>query len=122
MFDHVGIKVSNFEASLAFYRAALEPLGYEAQSVDPAGKSAGFGPKGSLAFWIGEGKPTQAFHLAFASPGRAAVGRFYEAALGAGGTDNGRPGTRSDYSANYYAAFVIDPDGNNVEAVTFAAK
>lgn len=122
MFDHVSIKVSDFEKSLAFYRAILAPLGHEAQHVDSAGKSAGFGPKGSPALWIAEGKPKSHAHLAFKSPGRAAVGHFHEAALGAGGKDNGQPGLRADYGDRYYAAFVLDPDGNNVEAVTFEAR
>ena len=118
MFNHVGIKVSHFQKAFAFYKAALAPLGYEAQSVDLDGKNAGFGPKGSPALWVGEGKATKVLHLAFESPDRASVKRFYDAALAAGGKDNGEPGPRPDYGPTYYAAFVIDPDGNNVEAVT----
>lgn len=118
MFNHVGIKVANFQKALAFYRAALAPLGYEAQSVDADAKSAGFGPKGNPGLWIGEGKATKALHLAFESVDRASVERFYDAALAAGGKDNGAPGPRPDYGPSYYAAFVIDPDGNNIEAVT----
>ena len=121
MFDHVSIKVADFEKSLAFYRAALAPLGFEAQQVENAGKSAGFGPKGRVGLWIAEGKPV-AVHLAFRSAGRAAVRDFHQAALRAGGRDNGKPGPRPDYSETYYAAFVFDPDGNNVEAVTFEAE
>ena len=122
MFDHVSLKVADFSKSLAFYRAALAPLGFVPQHVDEAGKSAGFGPKGEVGLWIAEGKPRSNAHLAFESPDRAAVARFYEAALGAGGKDNGKPGLRADYGPNYYAAFAIDPDGNNVEAVTLVAK
>jgi catechol 2,3-dioxygenase-like lactoylglutathione lyase family enzyme len=118
MFDHVSIKVADFRKSLAFYRAALAPLGYVAQHVDEAGRSAGFGPEGAPALWIAEGSPKASAHLAFKSPDRAAVGRFHDAALRAGGKDNGQPGLRPDYSPTYYAAFAIDPDGNNVEAVT----
>ena len=122
MIDHVSLKVSDFAKSLAFYRAALTPLGYEAQSVDAASKSAGFGPPGSPVLWIAEGKGKGTVHIAFKSKGRAPVSRFYEAALGAGGKDNGKPGLRPDYSEAYFAAFVLDPDGNNIEAVTLDAK
>jgi catechol 2,3-dioxygenase-like lactoylglutathione lyase family enzyme len=122
MFDHVSLKVANFAKSLAFYRAALGPLGYEAQHVDEAGKSAGFGPKGRVRLWIAEGTTHGSTHLAFESPDRAAVSRFYEAALRSKGKDNGKPGLRPDYADNYYAAFVLDPDGNNVEAITYSAS
>jgi catechol 2,3-dioxygenase-like lactoylglutathione lyase family enzyme len=118
MFDHVSLKVHDFGKSLAFYTVALAPLGYEAQHVDEAGKSAGFGPKGNVGLWIAEGKPRASVHLAFGSSNRASVVRFFEAALRSGGKDNGKPGVRPDYAKHYYAAFVLDPDGNNVEAVT----
>ena len=121
MFDHVSLKVRDFEKSLAFYRAALAPLGYEAQHVDERGKSAGFGPKGAVGLWIGEGTARGAVHVAFKSPDRASVTKFFQAALKGGGKDNGEPGLRPDYAKNYYAAFVLDPDGNNVEAVTLHA-
>jgi len=121
MFDHVTIKVAHFAKSLAFYRAALAPLGYEAQSVDEEGKSAGFGPKGAPALWIMEGASRSSAHIAFQSKSRKAVGQFYDEALAKGGKDNGKPGLRPDYGEHYYAAFVIDPDGNNVEAVTYVA-
>jgi catechol 2,3-dioxygenase-like lactoylglutathione lyase family enzyme len=120
MFDHVSIKVADFRKSLAFYRSALAPLGFVAQHVDDAGRSAGFGPEGAVGLWIAEGSPGSSAHIAFASAGRAAVSRFHEAALRAGGKDNGKPGVRADYAPTYYAAFVLDPDGNNVEAVTHA--
>jgi catechol 2,3-dioxygenase-like lactoylglutathione lyase family enzyme len=122
MFDHISLKVSRFAPSLAFYRAALTPLGLHAQYVDEAGKSVGFGPEGSVGLWLAEGERAGVVHLAFKSPTRALVTRFYEAALAAGGKDNGKPGLRKDYGENYYAAFVIDPDGNNIEAVTFSKK
>ncbi len=99
MFDHVTLKVADFRRSLAFYRAALAPLGLEAQHIDEAGKSAGFGPSGAVGLWIAEGKPAAAVHLAFKGSGRSAVARFHEAALRSGGTDNGRPGLRPDYAA-----------------------
>ena len=116
MFDHVSLAVRDFWKSLAFYRAALAPLGYEVQAVDEAGKSAGFGTRTKTALWISEGSPSHA-HLAFESPNRARVAEFHAAALRHGGTDNGGPDLRPDYAKDYYAAFVIDPDGNNVEAV-----
>ena len=122
MFDHVSLKVSDFKRSLAFYRAALAPLGLEAQHVDETSKSAGFGPRGTVGIWIAEGPAGAAVHLAFKGANRAAVAGFFEAARGAGGKDNGTPGPRPDYSDTYYAAFVLDPDGNNVEAVTFSKK
>jgi catechol 2,3-dioxygenase-like lactoylglutathione lyase family enzyme len=123
MFDHVTLKVSRFSKSLAFYRAALAPLGLEAQQVDEPGKSAGFGPQGSVGLWLAEGQDGGGtVHLAFKAADRAAVARFFEAARAAGGKDNGKPGPRPDYSATYYAAYVLDPDGNNIEAVTFASK
>jgi uncharacterized protein (DUF1330 family)/catechol 2,3-dioxygenase-like lactoylglutathione lyase family enzyme len=122
MFDHVSLKVRQFKKSLEFYRAALAPLGYEAQQVDETGKSAGFGPKGDVGLWLAEGSPTSSAHLAFRGPNRASVARFFEAALLFGGRDNGKPDVRPDYAADYYAAFVLDPDGNNVEAVVHEAK
>jgi catechol 2,3-dioxygenase-like lactoylglutathione lyase family enzyme len=117
MFDHISLKVRDFGKSLAFYKAALAPLGCEPQHIDEAGKSAGFGPKGNVRLWIAEGGPHGSTHLAFESPDQAAVARFYEAAVRSGGRDNGKPGLRPDYATDYYAAFVLDPDGNNVEAV-----
>jgi catechol 2,3-dioxygenase-like lactoylglutathione lyase family enzyme len=120
MIDHVGIHARDFAKALRFYREALAPLGYVAQSVDEAAKSAGFGKPGAPALWLdgnaSNGKVT-GIHLAFLAPDRAAVARFYEAACQHGGKDNGKPGLRADYGPGYYAAFVVDPDGNNVEAV-----
>lgn|SRR5262249_36615747 len=120
MFDHVTLKVADFEKSLAFYRAALAPLGLQEQALDKASKSVGFGPKGMPRLWLTEAKPRSHVHLAFESRDRDAVSRFHQRGLEAGGKDNGPPGPRADYGANYYAAFVLDPDGNNIEAVTFA--
>jgi uncharacterized protein (DUF1330 family)/catechol 2,3-dioxygenase-like lactoylglutathione lyase family enzyme len=123
MFDHVSLKVRDFQASLAFYRAALAPLGFEADSLDEAGRSVGFARHGTVRLWISQGAPASAaFHLAFESPDRAAVARFHQRALEAGGKDNGAPDLRPDYAADYYAAFVLDPDGNNVEAVVHEAR
>jgi catechol 2,3-dioxygenase-like lactoylglutathione lyase family enzyme len=117
MIDHVQFKVKSFEKSSQFYARALEPLGYGVQYEDPANRSAGFGTKDATLLWIGEGTPVTRVHVAFRARDRSAVQKFHAAALAAGGTDNGAPGLRTDYSPTYYAAFVLDPDGNNVELV-----
>jgi catechol 2,3-dioxygenase-like lactoylglutathione lyase family enzyme len=117
MYDHVGLKVKDLDASVRFFSAALAPLGHELCSRDAAG--AGLGPKGAAALWLSLAKGTKGagVHVAFAAPDRAAVDRFHKSGLKAGGRDNGAPGPRPDYGPKYYAAFLIDPDGNNVEAV-----
>ena len=117
MYDHIGLKVSDVAASARFFEAALKPLGFVLCSHDESG--AGFGPKDQPALWIYGGGESNGggAHVAFRAPDRAAVARFHAAGLAAGGRDNGAPGVRADYSPNYYAAFLIDPDGNNVEAV-----
>jgi catechol 2,3-dioxygenase-like lactoylglutathione lyase family enzyme len=85
--------------------------------MEPSASAAGFGRWGKPDFWIGEGEPGQAFHIAFAADDRATVDAFHEAAIAAGGRDNGGPGLRPEYHPSYYGAFVLDPDGNNIEAV-----
>ncbi|HZT47707.1 MAG TPA: VOC family protein [Hyphomicrobiaceae bacterium] len=117
MYDHIGLKVKDLDASVRFYRGALAPLGHELCSRDEAG--AGLGPKGAAALWLSlaKGAKGAGVHVAFAAPDRAAVDRFHKSGLEAGGRDNGAPGPRPDYGPKYYAAFLIDPDGNNVEAV-----
>ena len=122
MFHHVQISVSDFPRALRFWKSALEPLGYVAQYVDEAAKSAGFGPPGTPRLWIGPGSskgPSSkgTVHLAIEAKTEEAVKRFYAAALASGAKDNGPPGPRPDYGPKYWAAFVIDPDGNNIEAV-----
>ena len=123
MLDHVGIPVSDYARSKAFYLLALAPLGYdlvmEVSSKETGGEShAGFGAKGRPQFWIGGGKPIKGMvHFAFMAKDRAAVDAFHAAALKAGGKDNGAPGLRPHYHANYYGAFVLDPDGHTIEAV-----
>lgn len=113
MYDHIGLKVKDAAASVRFYAAALKPLGHE---LDESG--SGFGPPGAPALWLYEDAlPKAGTHLALKASNRAAVDAFHEAGLKAGGSDNGKPGLRTDYAPNYYAAFLIDPDGNNVEAV-----
>ena len=116
MLDHVGVPVSDFERSKRFYEQALTPLGYEL-IMEPSVSAAGFGRFGKPDFWISQGEPGQAFHIAFAADERATVDAFHEAAMAAGGRDNSGPGLRPEYLPNYYGAFVFDPDGNNIEAV-----
>lgn len=117
MYDHIGLRTPNLAKALAFFEAALAPLGHELTYQDDA--TAGFGKKdGATGLWLhGDAKAGTGAHVAFTAPSRDAVDAFYAAAMAAGGTDNGIPGLRADYSPTYYAAFVIDPDGNNVEAV-----
>ena len=117
MYDHIGIKVANLDASIRFYTAALAPLGYVLCSKDDSG--AGFGPKGQPALWPyrHEGLKSDGAHIAFRAPDHAAIRKFHAEGVKAGGRDNGAAGPRADYSPTYYAAFLIDPDGNNVEAV-----
>jgi catechol 2,3-dioxygenase-like lactoylglutathione lyase family enzyme len=119
MIDHIGITVSNYEDSKAFYRAALAPLGYELiMEIKEAGPHAGFGQGGKPDFWIGAGGRTAPkVHVAFRAKDRATVHSFHEAALAAGAQDNGPPGLREIYHPSYYGAFVLDPDGHNIEAV-----
>lgn len=119
MIDHLGITVSDYERSKAFYLAALAPLGYGlVMEVTEVGPHAGFGEPGKPDFWIAAGeRTTPQVHVAFRAKDRATVRAFHEAALAAGARDNGRPGLREIYHPTYYGAFVLDPDGHNVEAV-----
>lgn len=125
MIDHLGVTVSDFDRSLAFYRTVLAPLGYGVvMEVTPqmsgnGSRHAGFGRDGKPDFWIGAGGEAtrNGLHVALAAPNRAAVDAFHAAALGAGAKDNGPPGIRAMYHPDYYGAFVIDPDGHNLEAV-----
>lgn len=125
MIDHIPIGVSDFERLRAFYTAALAPLGVTVMMEFAAGKTesgapaAGFGREGADPFFFigGEGKTRPFIHLAISARSRAEVDAFHKAALAAGATDNGGPGLRPHYGSNYYAAFVCDPDGHNLEAV-----
>ena len=117
--DHISIGVSDLPASRRFYLAALAPLGFvELDSWSEGGEETAFGPDGLDDFAISTAYPVNGGgHIAFAADSRAEVDAFHAAALAAGATDNGGPGIRPEYSAGYYGAFVLDPDGYNVEAV-----
>src|ERR1700755_3301778 len=116
MYDHIGLKVKSLDASVRFYTAALAPLGYVLNSRDDSG--AGCGPKDASALWLYAEKGSAAgAHIAFRAPDHASIKKFHAEGLKAGGRDNGGAGPRADYSPSYFAAFLIDPDGNNVEAV-----
>ena len=120
MLDHMTLRVRNMDASRAFYAAALAPLGYGIIADYGEGDGIAFGPPGQDDFAIapaGGGTPTGPVHLAFYARDRAAVGDFHVFGMSAGGRDNGPPGLRPHYHPDYYAAYLIDPDGNNVEAV-----
>ena len=121
MFDPVGLNVTSYEASRAFYEQALAPLGWRVVMSFDEWKAAGFGTFDKPDFWISEREPCgTGTHVAFVAPDRATVDAFHAAALAAGGRDNGEPGVREMYHPTYYAAFVLDADGNNVEAVCHA--
>ncbi|MCE5232478.1 MAG: VOC family protein [Mizugakiibacter sp.] len=117
MYDHIGLKVKDLAASVHFYTAALAGLGFGLCTQGDG--YAGFGPPGEPALWLYAAKAAKGsgMHVAFRASSREAVDRFHAAGLEAGGGDNGAPGVRSDYSPTYYAAFLLDPDGHNVEAV-----
>ena len=115
MIDHVGIDVRDIETAKRFYEQALAPLGYTKLAEYP--EAVGFGEGGKPDFWVGRRGTPGTTHVAILSANRGAVDAFYEAALAAGGKDNGAPGLRPHYHATYYGAYVLDPEGNNVEAV-----
>ena len=122
MFDHVVFGVSDYAASKAFFLKALEPLGVAAVLEGPLGvELSPKDSKSSLCLFQTEEKPAY-LHLAFRAENRRQVEAFYRAALEAGGKDNGAPGLRPHYHANYYAAFVIGPDGHNIEMVCHEAE
>lgn len=117
MYDHIGLRVADLDASVRFYTAALAPLGFVLCSRDDSG--AGFGPKDAPSLWLHlhKGRKADGAHIAFRAPDHDAIKKFHNEGLKAGGRDHGGAGPRTDYSPTYYAAFLIDPDGNNVEAV-----
>lgn len=117
MLDHISLHVTDLKRSQDFYLAALQPIDYGIVSDFPQWQVVGLGAKQKADFWLigdGSGKPT---HIAFSAENRSLVDAFYAAAIKAGGKDNGKPGLRPEYHANYYGAFVLDPDGNNIEVV-----
>jgi catechol 2,3-dioxygenase-like lactoylglutathione lyase family enzyme len=120
MLDHMTLRVADIERTRTFYAAALAPLGYRLafDQVHDGVRILGFGAGGKIDTWFVDAAPASGgCHLAWQAPDRAAVDAFHAAALAAGGRDHGAPGLRPHYHADYYGAFVIDPDGNNVEAV-----
>lgn len=123
MIDHTGIVVSDFQRSKSFYQQALAPIGYQlmmelSAAVTGHTDVAGFGEPPKPDFWISRGTPNvPPLHIAFGTDKRALVDAFYQAALAAGGRDNGAPGLRPHYHPDYYGAFVLDPDGHNIEVV-----
>jgi catechol 2,3-dioxygenase-like lactoylglutathione lyase family enzyme len=124
MLDHVGIAVADTDRSKAFYDAALAPIGINmimqvpAEVTESGGAACGYGNGEKPFFWFGGNESvSQGIHVAFAVGSRQLVDAFYNAALAAGGKDNGAPGLRPHYHPNYYGAFVLDPDGHNIEAV-----
>jgi catechol 2,3-dioxygenase-like lactoylglutathione lyase family enzyme len=117
MIDHTGFGVRDYAASKAFYERALAPLGISL-IMEVMDAAAGFGSGGKPIFWLEERRtPVTEVHVAFLAKDRATVDAFHAAGLEAGGKDNGAPGVRATYHPNYYGAYVLDPDGNNVEAV-----
>lgn len=134
MLDHLGFTVADYPRSRAFYAQVLAPLGYGVvmdvtKEMSGGYEGCGFGPPGKPAFWVGSGTGTRAtgasgrgMHIAFVARTRAEVDAFHAAALAAGATDNGAPGLRPQYHPHYYGAFVIDPDGHNIEAVCHAPE
>jgi catechol 2,3-dioxygenase-like lactoylglutathione lyase family enzyme len=132
MIDHVGFGCTDYARSKAFYERALAPLGIvvamEVKKEESGGyEGCGFGENGKPEFWIGakpgaDAQPTASVHVAFRASDRKAVDAFYAAAIAAGGKDNGAPGLRPHYHPNYYGAFVLDPDGHNIEAVCHRAE
>lgn len=127
MLDHIGFPVSDLARSRAFYVQAFAPLGFApvmdvTREQSGGYEGTGFGPAGRPQFWIGNGAQQGVpVHIAFEANSRAAVDAFYNAAIAAGGRDNGAPGLRPHYHQHYYGAFVLDPDGYNVEAVCHIA-
>lgn len=119
--DHIGIAIADYDRSKQFYQTVLATLGIEL--VIEVQGWAGFGKQDKAEFWFGPDEVIQPpMHIAFAAANRKQVDDFYRAALNAGATDNGEPGVREIYHSNYYGAFVIDPDGHNIEAVCHRAE
>lgn len=127
MIDHINVSVENIHSSKRFYQSSLAPIGYlllKESSVKESGgpEFAGLGANGVPSFWIVQGAPNEPrLHVAFRAEKRVQVDAFYQAAINAGGKDNGKPGLRPQYHPNYYGAYVLDPDGHNIEVVCHSA-
>ena len=119
MIAHTSVVVSDYARSKDFYQAVLAPLGYTLGMDVPDYRAAGFTESGKQDFWIGQGDVSSGTHVAFGAPSRESVHKFYLEGVRAGGKDNGAPGYRTQYAPGYYAAFLHDLDGNNIEAVFF---
>ncbi len=117
MLAHIGVYVNDIEKAKTFYVPALLPLGYILISEFPEWSVIGLGTNGIADFWVSQREATHNAHIAITAADKSSVDAFYTAAIAAGATDNGAPGYRTEYSPGYYAAFVIDPFGNNFEAV-----
>lgn len=122
MIAHTSIATRDYKKAKKFYTAALKPLGYKLSADYPKFKAAGFKEGGQTSFWIAQPNKFAPMHIAFLAKNKKAVQAFYTDALKAGATDNGGPGFRTDYSPDYYAAFVLDQDGNNIEACYFGER
>ncbi len=122
MIEHISVPVSDYQKSKAFYQHTLAPLGYELIR-DYGPQAGGFCEGDSTSFWIiKKDEAIQPMHVALGAPSKEAVQTFYDEGIKSGGSDNGAPGFRLDYGDNYYAAFILDPDGNNIEACYFGEK
>ena len=121
MLEHVSVPVSDMKKSKEFYKAALAPIGYE-MTAEYGDEATGYKEGGHTSFWLAKKDNVIPTHVAFLAKSKEEVGKFHEAALKAGGKDNGAPGFRTDYSPEYYAAFILDPDGSNIEVCYFGEK
>lgn len=122
MIAHISVPVKNYNKAKEFYKAVLAPAGYKMTQDHPEWEAGGFMEGGHTSFWIVQKEKMTPIHVAVIAPSKEAVQEFYEKALAAGATDNGAPGFRTDYGPDYYAGFVLDPDGNNLEACFFGEK
>lgn len=123
MIEHVSVPVSDYTKSRDFYKKLLAPVGYELYRDMDEWKAGGYLEGESTSFWIVEKKEKiTPIHVAVGAKSRKAVQQFHEAGLAAGGKDNGKAGLREEYGPDYYAAFILDPDGNNIEACYFGAE
>lgn len=119
MIAHAALSVSDYNTAKEFFKKALAPLGYTFTQDHPEWKAGGYEEGGHTSFWIGQRPESVGGHIAFETKNKEEVDNFYKEALAAGAKDNGAPGYRTEYWAGYYAAFVHDKDGNNVEAVWY---